>query len=650
MFNPLSQGGFNGRVNSNSDGIVEPQDVFLDKLSRKKEEEMGLSERKMEVPLPRWILRIFAIAVFGLLFLLLGRSFQMQIIDGETYQSLAARNRSIIRPTEVLRGVIYDSKGNQLVQNSVTFDISVNKSKIKDKDSVKTSLSEVLDLPESELSERLKEIEDEGVLVKGIDHEQAVIIDIRADDMEGVSLDRTVERSYDHGKYLAHLLGYTGKVSREELNENPGKYTLHDYTGKSGLEKQYEDVLAKNRGSFELEVDAAGNVKDREEFEVEPGNNLELWLDADLQKKITESTEEVLEDIGSSKASVIALDPNTGGVLASVSIPNYDNNVFSRTGDKELLNQFLTDQDGVFYNRAVEMDYPAGSVIKPLLAAGALEEGIISPQKQIHSPGYLEIPNPWDPTNPTRMMDFQAHGWTDMRRALAVSSNVYFYTIGGGHDGQEGLGIRRMKNYLNLFGWGSRTGVDLPSETAGRIPDPEWKEENVGLNWTLGDTYNTSIGQGYLSITPMQVAVSYAGLVNGGRILQPKIVRSIKENGKLIEEIEPTVVREGFISEENLEVVKEGMRLTVEEGTATRLSWLPVDAGAKTGTAQISKEGHYHNWIGAFAPYDDPEIVLVVLVEEVEGITASASRIAYDVLEWYFNENNQIENNQRENE
>ncbi|MGM0439449.1 MAG: penicillin-binding protein 2 [Patescibacteria group bacterium] len=651
MFNLHLFGGFNGRVDTSSKGEVEPQEVFLDKLSRKKEEELGISERKLEVPLPKWVLQLFAFVIFTLLFLLLGRSFQMQVIEGEAYESLAKKNRSIMQPTKVLRGVIYDQDGEQLVQNHATFDIYVKKAEIEDKDRALEKLVEIVDIKVDDLKQKFNDIEEEGVLVKDIDHESAVIADIQSDNFPGISLERTIERKYENDGGLSHILGYTGEVTREEINENPERYTIHDYIGKSGLEKDYDEQLARDRGSFEVEVDSEGNIKSEEEADqVKAGNNLELWIDADLQQKITESAEEVLKDIGSSRASVVALDPDTGGVLASVSIPSYDNNVFSRTGDKKLLNEFLTDKQGVFLNRAIEADYPTGSTIKPLLAAAALEENIISPQKEIHSPGYLDIPNPWDPTNPTRMMDFQAHGWTDMREAIAVSSNVYFYTIGGGHEDQEGLGIRRIKNYLNLFGWGSRTGIDLPNEKKGRIPDPGWKAENIETSWTLGDTYNTAIGQGYLTTTPMQVAVSYAALVNGGRVLEPKVVKSIKENGDTVQEIEPTVVREGFISDENLRVVQEGMKKTVEEGTATRLSWLPVDAGAKTGTAQIPKEGHYHNWVGAFAPYDDPEIVLVVLVEEVEGIRASSTRIAYDVLDWYFEDKSEKDNNQKENE
>jgi len=612
----------------------------LDKLSRKKEDEMGISEQKFETPLPSWILYLFGVILFSMLFLLLGRSFQMQVIEGETYSSLAERNRAIIQPARVLRGVVYDQTGEQLVYNSVTFDVEIDKSAFSENgEPVLRHLADILKEDSEYLLEKMETIDSSGTLVTDIAHEAAIMIQIRDDELPGVTVERNIEREYEDGDYLAHLIGYTGEVTREEIAQNPDRYTLHDYIGKAGLEKYYEEYLAKERGSFKVKTDASGNVLEREEVEpVTPGYNLKLWIDQELQKSAKEEMEEVLKDVGSTAGSVVAMDPQTGGVLSMVSIPSYDNNVFSRTGDKELLNRFLTDEEGVFLNRAIETEYPTGSAIKPLLAAAALEEGIISPEKQIHSPGYLDIPNPWDPTNPTRMMDFQAHGWTDMKEAIAVSSNVYFYTIGGGHDGQEGLGIKRIKEYLDYFGWGVATGVDLPNEKSGFIPDPEWKMERVGLPWSLGDTYNTSIGQGYLGTTPLQVANSYSALVNGGKLMRPQIVKEVRENDKLAEKVDPEIIREGFLSEENLKVVKEGMRMTVTEGTAQRLSWLPVEAGAKTGTAQIPKEGHYHNWIAVFAPYDDPEIILVVLIEEVEGITASASRVAEGVLQSYFEE------------
>lgn len=621
---------------------VEPQDVFLDKLSRKKEEELGISEQKFETPLPKWVLQLFGLMVFLLLLILLGKSFHMQVIRGEDYQARARRNVAIIEPARVLRGVIYDSDGKQLVYNKVSFDIYANSQRLEKIELMASKLSEILKPSKEEILKILKDVDGEERIFSDISHEAAIIIKIKEQKFPGISIERIIERRYEDGNIFAHILGYTGEVTRNDIARNPERYTLHDYIGKAGLERFYDKALAKDRGFFKIETDAQGNLISREEVDpVSPGHNLKLWVDIGLQEKIVEVTKTVLEDIGSKKASVVAIDPQTGGVLSMVSIPSYDNNVFSRTGDKELLNQFLTDKEGVFLNRTIETEYAAGSVIKPFLAVAALEEEIISPDKEIYSPGYLDIPNPWNPANPTRMLDFKPHGWTNMKEAIAVSSNVYFYTIGGGYKDQEGLGIKRIKEYLELFGWGEKTGIDLPQEKKGLIPDPEWKINNIGLPWTLGDTYNTAIGQGYLLITPLQLAVSYSALVNGGKVISPKIVQAIQENGTTVEKPKQKIIREGFISSDNLEIVKEGMKMTTIEGTATRLGRLPFETGAKTGTAEISKPGYYHNWIAVFAPYDDPEIVLVVLVEEVEGIKATASAIAYDVLNWYFEQKNE---------
>ncbi len=623
----------------------EPQDIFLDNLSRKKEEELGISERKLEIPLPGWAIKSFGLVLFMMLFILLGRSFQMQVIDGATYQSLAYRNKSIIEPARVLRGVIYDKNGQQLVYNSVTFDLSLSKRNfpINNANLVK-KIAEIIDIEESELKEKIKKIEGRGVIAYNIDHETAIMLTVKENEFPGISVERTIERNYKNGHNFAHILGYTGEVTREDIANNPERYTMHDHLGKAGIERYYEESLARERGTFRIETDVIGNLIKREEVNpVLPGNNLSLWIDEDLQNKITEITKAVLTEIGSSKASVIAMNPKTGGILSMVSIPEYDNNVFSRTGDKDLLNSFLIDKDGVFINRPVEALYPTGSTIKPLLAAAALEENIISADKKIYSPGYLEIPNPWNPDNPTRMLDFQAHGWTNIKEAIAVSSNVYFYTIGGGHKDQKGLGINKIKEYLENFGWGEITGIDLPNEKRGTIPDPEWKSKRYQETWTLGDTYNSSIGQGYVLTTPLQVAVSYSALVNGGKVIKPQIVKEIHENETTIK-IEPEILKENFISPENLEIVKEGMHLTTKIGTAQRLGWLSEKVGAKTGTSQIPKPGHYHNWIAVFGPYEDPEIVLVVLIEEVEGIRASASLIAYEVLDWYFNHESENKN------
>ncbi len=605
----------------------------MDKLSKEKEEELGISERKLEVPLPSLTLKIFFSLIFLFLILLLGKSYQMQVIHGESYSTLADRNKFTIFYSQSLRGVIYDRFGEQMVFNNISFDLYLNKREFS---SEKTEELSIL-LDDDSLEERISQIEGRELLLSGIDHEKAILLKAREGDFPGISIEKVFDRQYKEGDIFSHLIGYTGKVSREELLGNPDRYLIHDYVGKSGVEKFYEEFLSKERREIRIERDSQGNVIEEESIkEPDPGDSLVLWLDSDLQRVIKEAAERVLEDIGAKSASVVAMDPETGGILSMVSLPGYDNNVFSRTGDKELLESFLKDEGGVFLNRTIGSTYPTGSAIKPLLAAAALEEEIISPQKKIYSPGYLDIPNPWDPSRPTRIRDYLAHGWTDMREAIAVSSNVYFYTIGGGHGDQEGLGVSRIKKYLDLFGWGEKTGIDLTGEKEGQVPDADWKREVIGAPWTLGDTYNISIGQGYLSTTPLQVAVSYSALINGGRVLEPRVVKEII-NSEERKEIESKVIRENFISPENLEVIKEGMRMTVTQGTARSLNSLPVRVGAKTGTAQIPKPGHYHNWIAVFGPYDNPEIVLVILIEEVEGVRAATIPVALEVLEWYFN-------------
>ena len=227
-----------------------------------------------------------------------------------------------------------------------------------------------------------------------------------------------------------------------------------------------------------------------------------------------------------------------------------------------------------------------------------------------------------------------------MRRAISESSNIYFYTVGGGYKDQQGLGPTRIKKYLELFGLGNKMQIDLPSEASGFVPWPEWKKQTKGENWWDGDTYHFSIGQSYLSVTPLQVASAYAAIANGGTLYQPEIVKEIVDTSsgsvQVVQKIEPKVIRENFIDPENLEVVREGMRQGAVSGTGRVLASLPVKAASKTGTAQTSRDGYYEIWATVFAPYDDPQIVLTVLVEDVEGLKVPALMVARDVLDWYF--------------
>jgi penicillin-binding protein 2 len=620
---------------------IEPHEVFLDKLAQEKEEEFGFSQKRLEVSLPITALKFFAILAFFSFFVLAGRSFQLQVVRGEFFSSLAERNISSISSTQLLRGIIYDRNRNQLVYNAPQQDLYFQGRGVSSVDSETIGqVAKIIGKEPRELLEKIKESDSNLTLIKrNLDHNTLVQIESKINKLQGFLILQTAGRSYVEGSAFSHILGYIGKIDQKTISDNPGKYTIHDYIGKSGIEKYYENYLTRSGEKIAIKRDAAGNIIEKEIIEeMSQGKNVILTIDKDLQLIVQEKTIEKLEEQGLRKAAVVAMNPQTGEILSLASFPSYDNNLFRKDATQEDFLQLFEDLDAVFLNRAISAEYLAGSIIKTLIGAAALEEGIISPQKEIYSPGYISIPNPWNPAQPTIFRDFQAHGWRNMREALAVSSNVYFYAVGGGYEDQRGLGAEKIKEYLELFGWGEKTGIDLSAETKGFIPDMQWKREKIGDMWRIGDTYNLSIGQGYLGVTPLQVTVSFSSLVNGGKVLRPYVVKNvIDDDGKELMRRRQEVKRENFISPENLAVIKEGMRLATIIGTATHLRVLPVESGAKTGTAQTSKPGFYHSWISVFAPYDNPEIVLTVIVEDVEGVVPVAAHIARDILVDYFN-------------
>ena len=348
----------------------------------------------------------------------------------------------------------------------------------------------------------------------------------------------------------------------------------------------------------------------------------------------------------------MALDPNTGGVLALVSLPTFDNNLFNKGTDPEILEKILTDPLKPLFNRVISGQYPVGSTIKPLIAIAALQEKIISPFKKINCQGKIVVPHKYNPEIVYEYRDWTVHGPTDLKKAIAESCNVYFYTIGGGYGDQEGLGPTRIKKYLKLFGWGQKTKIDLVGETQGFLPDPEWKKSYfknpIDKIWRDGDTYNLSIGQGYISISPLQVALAFSAIANGGTLYKPQIVQKIIEGSidspKIVKEFKPEILRQNFIDPKNLQIVREGMRWAVTgfnspHASATLLNDLPVKVAAKTGTAEVWKKGErfYHTWITVFAPYEKPEIVLTIMMEDVKGLSQlTVLPVAKEILSWYF--------------
>jgi len=627
---------------------IEPHEILLDKLAKRREEKWGITERKFEVPLFKRSLQgffYFSILLFLFFFL---KSFQFQVIEGKDFLIQAEENRYIFHKIQAQRGVIYDKEGKQLVFNRLSFDLVLEKNNLPqseiERKKILKEVSQILKMNFEELEKKIKERSEdlEIPISQNLDHEILIIFETKIKDLQGFKIVQNSIRDYKDGESLSHLIGYLGKIKSEEWKAEPEFYSISDYVGKDGVEKTYEEILRKNPGKVRIERDAQGNIISQETISLpESGKSLILWLDSNLQKKIKDELEKKVKEVGVRGAAAVALDPKTGGVLALVSYPTVDNNLFSKGISPQEWKKINEDPSTPLFNRVISGTYLTGSTIKPLIASAALEEKIISPEKKINDDkGKILVQDYWNPEKIWEYEDWAIHGWTAMRKAIAESCNVYFYTIGGGYQDQEGLGPTRIKEYLELFGWNSKTGIDLPGEVEGFIPDPAWKktyfENKEDQVWVDGDTYNLSIGQGYLKITPLEVATSFLPIVNGGKMFQPEVVKEIVDSEKnLVEEIKPKIIRENFIDPKNLQVVREGMGQAVTSGSATVLNDLPVKVAAKTGTAELGGN-YYHNWITVFAPYENPEIVLTIVIEKVKDVRVAALPVAREILNWYF--------------
>jgi penicillin-binding protein 2 len=485
-----------------------------------------------------------------------------------------------------------------------------------------------------DLDKKVKEMEEAGEtefsLVRDIDKDKVIVLKTKEEDLTGFNIVAKKSREYLNGYNFASVLGY---VSGD------------DSTGQSGIEKQYNDVLKEIPGEINREKDVHGNMVKEEVIKpAESGNNLVLNIDYDLQEKAAEFLAEAVYGYNAKGGAVVAVNPQTGEVLSLISMPSFDNNIFSKDLTKKEFNDLLKDPKVSFYNRATSGEYPTGSTLKPMIAVAALEQSIITPDKEIYCEGGLEL------NDGTFKKDWATHGWTNLKKAIAESCDVFFYMVGGGYKNFNGLGIAKIEKYLEKFGFGSKTNIDMPEESVGLVPDAEWKEQKTGTVWYPGDTYNISIGQGYFKATPLQLTMAISSIANGGKLMKPQVVKNVLNNdNETIKTYEPEVVSKDFVSLSSIESVREGMRETVlsSAGTARSLQYLPVTSAAKTGTAQTGKNEIYHNWITVFAPYENPEIVLTIIVESVPKNTGLANLVARETLGYYFGEK-QMEQNTEE--
>ncbi len=633
-----------------SHGDIETHHVFLDTLANKKSEELGFSEKKFEVPLSKTM--IYVLFGFFMIFtlILFGKTFYLQTFKGKQLFIASQNNKGNINVINAERGIIYDSRGVKLVLNAPDFDLVCDKRKFSDTNPNApieiSTIAHILSKDPAEISDTFITSNTVKVLVsENIPQQTLLVLEAKMGDLPNCMIEKNTLRNYVMGPIFSNILGYTGRPSKTDLENN--NYASTDKVGKTGLEQYYQSYLKGIPGRFQADKGQADKVILSEVS----GNNLVLNIDAGLQKAVYSALEKSIKNIGSKKGAAVVMDPSTGAVLAMVSYPSYDDNAFSGGISQADFNAIVNDPNQPLFNRAISAQYPTGSTIKPFEATGVLQENLIDPNKLINDPGYILVHSQYDPSVVYKYGGVAPHGWVDMKKAIAVSSNIYFYTVGGGYGDQKGLGPAGIKKYLDLYGWEQKTGVDLPGEYPGFVPSPAWKKETRGQPWWDGDSYNLAIGQSDLQVTPLQVAAAYSYIANGGTLYKPQIVSKIISGtpsdfaqgkpsnlSRLIKQFDPVIVRQNFIDTENLQVVREGMRDGVQKeyGSSHLLSTLPVTVAAKTGTAEIGKIGIYNTWSSAFAPYDNPQMVVVVTIEDVQGLRAATLPVTHDILQYYF--------------
>ena len=607
----------------------------------------SLMKDKQAEGIQRPLLSLFAATVFVLvMFGFAGKLLALQVASGARFEEMANGNRIREHIQYAERGTIYDRHGEVIATNVAGYQIHVNPYQLPEvedeRNAVYEKISRAVGLSNEEVKGRA---EGQGLnyvlpiaIGRQVNQKVALKLELELESLPGVHMGVVPTRHYVTDAGLAHILGYTSLVTEDDLKERDD-LAFVDYIGRSGVEAQYDDALRGVNGHERYEVDALGKpLRLLTTKPSEAGNDIYLTIDLGLQRSLYKETIKAMKAQGSKRASATMIDPNSGEVLAMVSIPTYDNNLFAAgisTADYKKLN---TNPDNPLYNKAISGGYPSGSIIKPIVASAGLQEGVINEKTVVVDRGYIDVPNQYGGAA------FRFYGWRrsglgpmNVRRALAMSSNIFFFSVGGGHGHVSGLGSERLTNYYRMFGLGAATGIDLPGETTGLVPDASWKEEQGGL-WTVGDTYNISIGQGDLKVNTVQMATATNAIANGGTVYQPHVLLRIAGQ----EKVQPTITRKVSVDEKNLKIVREGMREMVTNGSACtcRFVDIPVPFAGKSGTAETkltqSQKTADHGWFVSFAPYDNPKVGVAVLIEEGGTGAAAAVPVVNKVFSYYF--------------
>lgn len=582
---------------------------------------------------------------------LVSRLFFLQVIQGERYVFLSENNRVRIKRVPGTRGMVLDRQGQLLVDSRPSFDLLFVPEDAEDAEATLRHLARYLGRPEDELLAIFEENKaraafDEMVLGKDVDWATVVAVETHQLDLPGVTLRVRPRRSYTDGPMAAHVLGYLGEIGPKQLKLFKDRgYVLGDEIGQYGLEKKWEGLLRGQSGGQQFEVDALGRrVRVLHEVADVPGYTVHLTLDRELQ-------ETAFEALSGKQGTIVALDVRTGAILAMVSTPAFDPNSFARGIKSEDWNSLIKDRLHPLSNRAIQGQYPPGSTFKIVMTIAGLEEGLVQPDSQIFDPGYFAFGN-----RVFRDWKKGGHGYVDLHKAIVESCDVYFYQLG------QRLGVDRIAKWARALGLGEKSGVALDDEKGGLIPDSQWKRKRFRQPWYPGETLSIAIGQGYLTVTPLQLANMMAAVANGGTLYRPRIVSRVESvDGATVREHGPEKIRTIDLKETTLKRVQTALADVVKSpsGTGGAARSESVEIAGKTGTAQvIEMKGAYlktdqlayfnrdHAWFVAYAPANNPKIAIVVLVEHGGHGGSAAAPLAKKVIEKYLEVENRPLNQQ----
>lgn len=569
---------------------------------------------------------------------LLGRMVYLQLWRGDYYAKQSDGNR--LRQSRILapRGIIYDSEGKELVNNLPGYAVVLQKQSSYKPETLQR-LSNLLQMPVEEINAKIKASENfyEPILLKNnLDQQMVTKIEEQRRYMPEVMLSVQPIRNYPYHELAVHALGYVGEVSSYEIEQGLFKnISQGSLVGKGGLEKTYDKYLRGEDGAFMEEVDVAGNVvKHYDSVQPVPGKNLKLTIDYELQKELEAFTDKHLAFLRSSgiapgarAAAVVAIDPRNGAVRAMVSRPGYDPNWFVHGISSKNWNSINNDTNYPMNNKVITGEYPPGSTFKIVTGSAAFELKKVGLNEPIFDGGF----HPMVPTMGNA--GGEVLGWLTFIKALAMSDNVYFYELG------YRVGIDNIEKYAHIFGFGERTGIDLEGESKGLVASKKVKREIWDEDWRLGDTFNAAIGQGFNLTTPIQLSVMLSIVANGGTKYQPYLVDSItNSDGSLFEKPKRAEGKHIDVSQQTIDYIRMGMSATTQEGgTASYFAGLPKPIAGKTGTAENS-HGRDHGLFVAYGPVDDPELVVVCIVEQGGFGSIAAGPIVYKAFEEFFQE------------